>query len=228
MGLPDKAIQESWGRVRSALCNNGFHGHLVRMVINFAPAYLRKEGPSFDLPIALALLVASGQLACPQLEGLWCASELGLDCSLSPCNGVIALAEKAQQQQSLSLVVHPENAHKASLIEGLAIRTAPNLRTLVRQLKGEHPWPATGYSSTRSSNWAAKPEPWHCLDSSLASRALALSADGGHHLLLVGPPLLRQDPPGPSVAATAACPEPKGSALHHAHPFRRRASARHR
>ena len=94
VGLPDKAIQESWGRVRSALCNNGFHGHLVRMVINFAPAYLRKEGPSFDLPIALALLVASGQLARPQQEGLWCAGKLGLDGRLRPYRGVIALAKR--------------------------------------------------------------------------------------------------------------------------------------
>ena len=69
VGLPDKAIQESRERVRSALRNSGFRGPLVRVVINLAPADLRKEGPSFDLPIALALLVASGQLARPQLEG---------------------------------------------------------------------------------------------------------------------------------------------------------------
>ena len=87
VGLPDKAIQESRERVRSALRNSGFRGPLVRVVINLAPADLRKEGPSFDLPIALALLVASGQLARPQLEGLWCAGELGLDGSLSPVAG---------------------------------------------------------------------------------------------------------------------------------------------
>jgi len=188
VGRPDKAIQESRERVRSALRNSGFRGPLVRVVINLAPADLRKEGPSFDLPIALALLVASGQLARPQLEGLWCAGELGLDGSLRPCRGVIALAEKAHQQKAQALVVPPENAQEASLIEGLTIRTAANLRTLVEQLKGERPWPATGYSSTRSSTRPTKPEPWPCLDSSLASRALALSAAGGHHLLLVGPP----------------------------------------
>ncbi len=187
VGLPDKAIQESRERVRSALRNSGFRGPLVRVVINLAPADLRKEGPSFDLPIALALLVASGQLARPQLEGLWCAGELGLDGSLRPCRGVIALAAKAQQHKAQALVVPPENAMEASLIEGLTIRTAANLHTLVEQLKGERPWPATG-SSTRSSTQPTKPASWPCLDSSLASRALALSAAGGHHLLLVGPP----------------------------------------
>ena len=148
VGLPDKAIQESRERVRSALRNSGFRGPLVRVVINLAPADLRKEGPSFDLPIALALLVASGQLARPQLEGLWCAGELGLDGSLRPCRGVIALAEKAHQHKAQALVVPPENAQEASLIEGLTIRTAANLRTLVEQLKGERPWPATGSSSS--------------------------------------------------------------------------------
>ena len=188
VGLPDKAIQESRERVRSALRNSGFRGPLVRVVINLAPADLRKEGPSFDLPIALALLVASGQLARPQLEGLWCAGELGLDGSLRPCRGVIALADQAKQQQARALVVPPENVQEAGLIEGLAIRTAPNLRALVRQLKGEQPWPLNACSSSRCSNRVVKPEPWPCLDSSLASRALALSAAGGHHLLLVGPP----------------------------------------
>ncbi len=188
VGLPDKAIQESRERVRSALRNSGFRGPLVRVVINLAPADLRKEGPSFDLPIALALLVASGQLARPQLEGLWCAGELGLDGSLRPCRGVIALAAKAQQHKAQALVVPPENAQEASLIEGLTIRTAADLRTLVEQLKGERPWPATGGSNTQSSTQPTKPASWPCLDSSLTSRALALSAAGGHHLLLVGPP----------------------------------------
>ena len=117
-GSAGQSDQESWERVRSALRNSGFRGPLVRAVINLAPADLRKEGPSFDLPIALALLVASGQLARPQLEGLWCAGELGLDGSLRPCRGVIALAEKVHQQKARALVVPPENAHEASLIEG--------------------------------------------------------------------------------------------------------------
>ena len=188
VGLPDKAIQESRERVRSALRNSGFRGPLVRVVINLAPADLRKEGPSFDLPIALALLVASGQLARPQIEGLWCAGELGLDGSLRPCRGVIALADQAHQQQARALVVPPDNAHEASLIEGLPVRTAANLRTLVEQLKGEQPWPVPRCDSPRASDGRAGPDPWPCLDNSLASRALALSAAGGHHLLLVGPP----------------------------------------
>ena len=85
-------------------------------------------------------------------------------------------------------MVPPENAHEASLIEGLAIHTAPNLHALVQHLKGEQPWPGIGCSRSRTSAANTGPDPWPCLDSSLASRALALSAAGGHHLLLVGPP----------------------------------------
>ena len=88
VGLPDTAIQESRERVRAALRNSGFRGPLVRVVVNLAPADLRNEGPAFDLPIALALLVASGQLDAPLLNGLWCAGELGLDGHIRPCRGI--------------------------------------------------------------------------------------------------------------------------------------------
>ena len=105
----------------------------------------------------------------PQLEGLWGAGELGLDGSLRPCRGVIALAEKAQQQQARALVVPAEHALEASLIEGLTISTAPNLRTLVRQLKGEQPWPFRRPAATICCSWvplaAARPAlPINCRD----------------------------------------------------------------
>ena len=102
--------------------------------------------------------MASGQLARPQLEGLWCAGELGLDGSLRPCRGVIALAEKAHQHKAQALVVPPENAQEASLIEGLTIRTAANLRTLVEQLKGE-----------RFPSRASIPSPANCMASNTCS-----------------------------------------------------------
>lgn len=92
VGLADTAIQESRERVRSALRNSGFRGPLVKVVVNLAPADLRKEGPCFDLPIALGLLIASGQLDSPCLQDLWSAGELGLDGRLRPCRGILAIA----------------------------------------------------------------------------------------------------------------------------------------
>ena len=183
VGLPDKAIQESRERVRSALRNSGFRGPLVRVVINLAPADLPKEGPAFDLPIALALLVASGQLERPHLEGLWCAGELGLDGSLRPCRGVIAVADCASRQGTKGLVVPPANADEAALIPGLQILTAANLKGLVQQLKGERPFPLISRTKTPDAGARINP-PWGITtEDSLAARALALAAAGGHHLL---------------------------------------------
>ena len=107
VGLPDKAIQESRERVRSALRNSGFRGPLVRVVVNLAPADLRKEGPAFDLPIALGLLAASGQLDRPQLDGLWCAGELALDGQLRPIRGTLAIAACAATRPPNSLCSRP-------------------------------------------------------------------------------------------------------------------------
>ena len=181
VGLPDKAIQESRERVRSALRNSGFRGPLVRVVVNLAPADLRKEGPAFDLPIALALLVASGQLDRPRLNGLWCAGELGLDGSLRPCRGVLAMAEQACRHGAEALVVPPGNSDEAALIDGLTVRTAPNLKQLVEQLNGTRP--CLRICRSRPSSVPLPTEP---IDASgQAVRALALA--GGHHLLLVGP-----------------------------------------
>ena len=188
VGLPDKAIQESRERVRSALRNSGFRGPLVKVVINLAPADLPKEGPAFDLPIALALLVASGQLERPHLEGLWCAGELGLDGSLRPCRGVIAIADCASRQGTKGLVVPPANADEAALMPDLQVLTAANLQELVQQLKGERPFPLTSRTKAPNSGARIHLPGGITTENSLAARALALAAAGGHHLLFVGPP----------------------------------------
>jgi len=95
VGLADAAVQESRERVRSALRNSGLRMPLTRVVVNLAPADVRKEGPAFDLPIALALLLASGQLDHRRLAGVWAAGELGLDGQLRPVRGALALAQAA-------------------------------------------------------------------------------------------------------------------------------------
>ena len=140
VGLPDKAIQESRERVRSALRNSGFRGLLVRVVVNLARADLRKEGPIFDLPIALALLAASGQLDRPLLDGLWCASELGLDGSVRPIRGTIAIAACAADNNTAALVIPEGNAAEAALIPSLSVRPASDLLTLVQQLRNRQTW----------------------------------------------------------------------------------------
>ncbi len=195
VGLPDTAIQESRERVRAALRNSGFRGPLVRVVVNLAPADLRKEGPAFDLPIALALLVASGQLDAPLLNGLWCAGELGLDGHIRPCRGILAIACEAAEQKASALAVSADDAAEASLVTGLEVRSAATLRELVECLRngGERALqscrrsvPETIQQASMESESTKKL--LHLPEQGLARQGLAIAAAGGHHLLLVGPP----------------------------------------
>jgi magnesium chelatase family protein len=94
VGLPDAAVRESRERVRAALVNSGFEFPLKRITANLAPADLRKAGPGFDLAIAAAILIASGQLTGPALEDWWLAGELALDGAIRPLSGVLAMAER--------------------------------------------------------------------------------------------------------------------------------------
>ena len=195
VGLPDTAIQESRERVRAALRNSGFRGPLVRVVVNLAPADLRKEGPAFDLPIALALLVASGQLDAPVLNGLWCAGELGLDGSIRPCRGILAIACQAAEQDARALAVSAGDAAEASLVTGLLIRSASTLQELVDLLRSG---PTGAHQRGRQSAQPAIQQSAPASESTeqllqlpgqdLARQGLAIAAAGGHHLLLVGPP----------------------------------------
>ena len=195
VGLPDAATQESRERVRAALRNSGFRGPLVRVVVNLAPADLRKEGPAFDLPIALALLAASGQLDAPLLKGLWCAGELGLDGSLRPCRGMLALACLAVDQGARAMVVPEANAREAALVPKLTVVSAGSLRELVLLLKADlkqRPSQPTAllYPSTPDSisGQGISTPPSPVRGQPLAQKALAVAAAGGHHLLMVGPP----------------------------------------
>ncbi|MGB1621441.1 MAG: YifB family Mg chelatase-like AAA ATPase [Synechococcus sp.] len=194
VGLPDKAIQESRERVRSALRNSGFRGPLVRVVVNLAPADQKKEGPAFDLPIALGLLAASGQLDRTKLDGLWCAGELGLDGSLRPIRGTIAIAACAAAHNAAALVIPEANAVEAGLIPTLEVRPAKDLNSLVQQLQQRQPWPKaarprarTGAPGPAPSRQPAPTDEAPPLQGQ-AARALAIAATGAHHVLLVGPP----------------------------------------
>ena len=192
VGLPDAAVQESRERVRAALRNSGLRMPLTRVIVNLAPADLRKEGPAFDLPIALAVLAASGQLDPQQLQGVWCAGELGLDGQLRPVRGALALALAARQAGARALLLPAANGAEAGLVEELPVWPAANLTAALARL---------GAPAIRGSANAAaarplpeSPEVAPALD--LADvrgqrhgrRALEIAAAGGHHLLLVGPP----------------------------------------
>ncbi len=135
VGLPDAAVQESRERVRAGIRNTGLSFPEGRLTINLAPADVRKEGPSYDLPIALGILVASEQIF-GDLDGAVVMGELSLDGSVRHVSGVLPMAVMAQEQGYTTLYVPGEDAAEASLIEGLTVYPIPNLLALVDHLTG--------------------------------------------------------------------------------------------
>ncbi|MBU6250750.1 MAG: YifB family Mg chelatase-like AAA ATPase [Cyanobacteria bacterium REEB417] len=191
VGLADTAIHESRERLRSALRNSGLRVPLTRIVVNLAPAALRKEGTGFDLPIALALLVASGQLPPERLAGLWCAAELGLDGQLRPIRGVLALAIAARRAGARALLVAEANGAEAALVDGLGIWGAASLRQALELLSPDGP---SRQDQPQPRLLPPRPPAAAAVDladvqgQSHGRRALEIAAAGEHHLLLVGPP----------------------------------------
>jgi magnesium chelatase family protein len=185
VGLPDAAVQEARERVRAALRNSGLRVPLTRVVVSLAPADLRKAGPGFDLPIALGLLVASGQMEAERLAGIWSAAELGLDGRCRPVRGVLAMAMAAHQAGARGLVVAAANVREAALVEGLAVWGAQSLTEVLQILNqpAKAPVvPATVAAATRH----PCPDLMDVRGAEHGRRALEIAAAGGHHLLLVG------------------------------------------
>ncbi len=198
VGLPDAAVQEARERVRGALRNSGLRVPLSRVVVSLAPADLRKAGPGFDLPIALGLLIASGQLEPTQLEGIWSVAELGLDGHLRPVRGMLALALAAQRAGAKALLVPSANGAEAALVEGLEVWAAADLSEALAWLRdpaaaaAERAKPrqhAQAVDRARSTTRQEGPgDLAEVRGQPHGRRALELAAAGGHHLLLVGPP----------------------------------------
>lgn len=188
VGLADAAVQESRERVRGALRNSGLRVPLTRVVVSLAPADLRKEGPAFDLPIALGLLSATGQLDHGRLEGVWSAAELGLDGSLRPVRGVLAIALAAQRQGVRALLVATANLAEARLVEGLQVWGAGDLRQALAVLADPEQSEPPGVPRSDPAAPAAGVDLGEVHGQRHGRRALEIAAAGDHHLLLVGPP----------------------------------------
>ena len=131
VGLPDAAVKESRDRVSTAMGNSGFRFPIGKTTINLAPADVRKEGPSFDLPIALGILAASEQFASDQLENFVMVGELALNGAVRPVKGVLPIALKARKDGKIGVLVPVENAPEAAVVEGLQVLPVRNLREAV-------------------------------------------------------------------------------------------------
>lgn len=140
VGLPDKAVEEAKERVRSAIRNSGAEFPARRITVNLAPADLPKEGPTYDLPIALGILLASGQLQA-KTDNMLFTGELSLDGRIRPGNGILLQALMAKQQKISSVFVPFENAHEAGVINGLTIYPVNDLLSIFHHLSNQVPIP---------------------------------------------------------------------------------------
>src|SRR5436190_10491670 len=137
VGLPDAAVKESRDRVMTALINSGFTFTFGRTTINLAPADVKKEGPSFDLPIALGMLAASEQLESDQLENFVVIGELALTGAVRMVKGVLPIALRARADGKAGLLVPADNAAEAAGVTGLQVIPIQNLREAASFLEGE-------------------------------------------------------------------------------------------
>jgi magnesium chelatase family protein len=188
VGLPSTRVSEGKVRIRAALLNCGYKLDAARVTINLAPAELRKDTASFELPIALALLATFDYLPVSALEGLLAVGELALDGSVRPVRGLLAAATVAREQGLQTMLVPTQGAREAAVVEGMDIRAVSCISGAVDHLRGEQelphvlPPPALSPSRDESTDLA------EVRGQALPKRALEIAAAGGHNLAMVGPP----------------------------------------
>lgn len=187
VGLGNKAIDEAKERVRSAIKNAKLDFPKKRITVNLAPANLPKHGAHFDLPIAIALLVVSGQLSQTTVNGILFAGELALDGTLRPITGAITYAEVAKNAKLHTIIVPATNAPQATLINNIAVLPATTLSEIVAHLKNIQRITPQISTSTVTSN-ESDVQIADIKGQQQAKRALTIAAAGRHNILLNGPP----------------------------------------
>ncbi len=192
VGLPDTAVRESRERVRSAIKNQEFDFPIKRITLNLAPADIRKEGPHFDLPIAIGILAATDQLPQEALKGYAIIGELSLDGRVRPVNGVLAMSIEAKQQGLKGIIVPIENVEEASVVSGIEAVGVTSLKEAALYFKGEHK--AERRNDILHKNRNNEDEIKFEGDFSEVKgqenlkRCLEIAAAGQHNLIMTGPP----------------------------------------
>jgi len=191
VGLPDNAVKESQQRIESALQIHGFKMPGKKVVINMAPADIRKEGSSYDLALAMGILAASEQVSFPEIEKYLMMGELSLDGSLQPVKGILPIAIQAREEGFSGMLVPVQNAREAAVVDKLNVHGAENIKEVIDFLSGKEEIPPT-FVDTREEFFANINN--YEMDFSdvkgqeNVKRALEIAAAGGHNIIMIGPP----------------------------------------
>ena len=193
VGLPDASVRESRDRVKSAIRNSGYEFPPHRIIVNLAPADVRKAGASFDLPIALGILAASGVVERRQVPDLVVIGELSLDGSIHETRGALPVAVAARRDGMSGVLLPVSNAHEASIVGGIDVLPVSSLAQAVRVLndptaRQEAAIPTSVRRGPGGSARSGQPDLSDVRGQLLVRRALEIAAAGGHNVLLVGPP----------------------------------------
>jgi magnesium chelatase family protein len=189
VGLPDTAVQEARERVRAAIRNSGYTFPARRITVNLAPAHLKKAGPAYDLPIAIGILISSGQLIA-DLSSILFLGELSLDGSLRHINGILSMASVARENKINDVFVPADDALEASLIENINIFPCSSIAQITSHLRGENIVPVfeppedLDFSKHNNANIDIS----NIKGQEHAKRAIEIAAAGGHNILMSGPP----------------------------------------
>ncbi|MDD7251264.1 MAG: YifB family Mg chelatase-like AAA ATPase [Prevotellaceae bacterium] len=191
VGLPDNAVRESAKRIQTAIANTGFHMPQRRVVINMAPANIRKEGTAYDLPLAIGMLAASQVISADNLKRYVFVGELGLDGSLRPVRGALPIAIKAREEGFESLILPADNAREAAVVNRLKVYGAHHITEVADFLNGRGTLQPTIVDTRKefySQQATFQSDFIDVKGQDNVKRALEIAAAGGHNIILVGSP----------------------------------------